>query len=194
MPQATRSLDPSLSPRHRFGAELRRWRQLRGLSQAGLARLIHVSPDLVAKIEKADRRPNRSLAETCDRLLGADGSLAAKWLEIKPDEPKGATSPIDPELAAHWSRMLTMLAATDNAIGVRGLQGIIIEELCLLDRTRRGTAGPCVDDSTGYTRDGWSSAVGSRTTAGTRPVRPTGWPTLRIWRRKLMMRSWSATS
>ncbi|MBO0868125.1 MAG: helix-turn-helix domain-containing protein, partial [Micromonosporaceae bacterium] len=57
MAQAPRSLDPGRSARHQFGAELRRLRLARGLSQAGLARLVHVSPDLVAKVEKAERWP-----------------------------------------------------------------------------------------------------------------------------------------
>jgi transcriptional regulator with XRE-family HTH domain len=142
MPQAPKPLDPSLSTRHRFGAELRRWRELRGLSQAALARLVHVSPDLIAKIEKADRRPTQSLANACDRLLSADGSLASIWPEIE-RELRGQliASPIDPELATHWSRMLAVLAAADNAMGVRGLQNIVSEELRLLARHRRAAAG-----------------------------------------------------
>ncbi len=141
MPQAPKSLDPSLSAQHRFGAELRRWRELRGLSQAALARLIHVSPDLVAKVEKAARRPSSALAETCDELLGANGSLAVLWpaIEREHDGRRRSTSPTDPEMAAHWFRMLTVLATTDNAIGVRGLPAIVTEELRLLDRLR-GTA------------------------------------------------------
>jgi DNA-binding XRE family transcriptional regulator len=55
MAQAPKPLDPSLSVQHRFGAELRAFRIRKAMSQADLAKLIHVSPDLVAKVEKACR-------------------------------------------------------------------------------------------------------------------------------------------
>jgi transcriptional regulator with XRE-family HTH domain len=46
--------------RDRFGAELRRWRLARGLTQRGLAGLIWHSQELVAKVERqrlaGDRR------------------------------------------------------------------------------------------------------------------------------------------
>src|SRR5438067_6268111 len=144
MPQVPKSLDPSLSARHRFGADLRQWRERRGLSQAALARLVHVSPDLIAKVEKADRRPAHELTETCDRILAANGALAGLWTQMereRRDHLRVAT-PVDPELATHWSRMLTVLAATDNAIGVRGLRGIVADELRLLDRHRSAATGP----------------------------------------------------
>src|SRR2546421_11506177 len=103
MAQVPMSLDPSLSARHRFGADLRQWRERRGLSQAAVARLVHVSPDLIAKVEKADRRPAQELTETCDRVLGANGALAGLWPEIERERRDHLTlaTSIDPELATH---------------------------------------------------------------------------------------------
>lgn len=61
MPQAPKPLDPSLSARHRFGAELRAMRTERKMSQADLAREVHVHPDQIAKVEKATRWPTGDL-------------------------------------------------------------------------------------------------------------------------------------
>jgi tRNA (Thr-GGU) A37 N-methylase/DNA-binding XRE family transcriptional regulator len=78
--QAPKPLNPHLSALDRFGAELRSWRERRGLSQAALARLVHVHPDLIAKVEKAVRRPTRELAVGCDAQLRAGGALLGLWL------------------------------------------------------------------------------------------------------------------
>ena len=60
-------------PAARLGAELRGQRLSRGLSLAALGRLVHVSGDLVGKIEKADRRPQLDLLTRLDVVLEADG-------------------------------------------------------------------------------------------------------------------------
>jgi tRNA (Thr-GGU) A37 N-methylase/DNA-binding XRE family transcriptional regulator len=77
--QAPKSLNPDLSARDRFGAELRSWRLRAGLSQAALARAVHVHPDLIAKVEKAVRRASKELAVDCDAVLGAGGALVGLW-------------------------------------------------------------------------------------------------------------------
>ena len=95
MSQAPKSLNPDLSARDRFGAELRSWRQRAGLSQAALARLVHVHPDLIAKVEKAVRRPSRDLAADCDAALGAGGSLLGLWAPAAADA-KRPHAPLPP--------------------------------------------------------------------------------------------------
>ena len=55
MGRAPRVLTPEASERDRFGAELRRWRTARGLTQRELAGLIWHSQEFVAKVEKAER-------------------------------------------------------------------------------------------------------------------------------------------
>lgn len=78
-----RRLTPEASPRHRFGAEVRRWRERRGLSQRALAELVWHSEETVAKIEKAERWPSRDLAHRCDEVLDTGGFLLAAWPEVE---------------------------------------------------------------------------------------------------------------
>jgi transcriptional regulator with XRE-family HTH domain len=79
MPQVLKPLEPHLSGKHRFGAELRAVRIGSGMSQAQLAKLVHVHPDLIAKVEKATRWPTEALATSCDSALDTGGRLAALW-------------------------------------------------------------------------------------------------------------------
>lgn len=75
MAQAPSLLTPHASPRHFLGAELRCWRQLRGLSLAQLASVVFVSPDQLGKIEKADRVPREDVLQRCDIQLDTGGAL-----------------------------------------------------------------------------------------------------------------------
>jgi transcriptional regulator with XRE-family HTH domain len=83
MGRAPRALTPETSERDRFGAELRRWRAARGLTQRELAKLIWHSQEFVAKVEKAERWPSRYLAIRCDAELGTDGALARLWPAVE---------------------------------------------------------------------------------------------------------------
>src|SRR4051794_33688835 len=76
MPQQPRRLDPEASPLARFGARLRAYRNQHGWVQAELGRIVHVSGTLIAKLEKAERRPQPDVAQRLDDALGADGELA----------------------------------------------------------------------------------------------------------------------
>lgn len=79
MAQAPRQLTPHESPRHFFGAELRRLRERHGLSQSALGQLIYASGAEVARIEKAERWPSEELARDCDDKLATDGILSRLW-------------------------------------------------------------------------------------------------------------------
>ncbi|MBI1758776.1 MAG: helix-turn-helix domain-containing protein [Actinobacteria bacterium] len=103
MGQRPRVLRPYDSPEAYFGAQVRAWRVRRGLSQADLGRLVHVSGDLVAKVEKAQRRVHADLVTGLDVALGGDGSLAG----LAPTaSPSGRTrthrSPPGANTAAGW--------------------------------------------------------------------------------------------
>ena len=52
MGRRPRALTPEASARDRFGAELRRWRTARGLTQRELATLVWHSQELVSEVEK----------------------------------------------------------------------------------------------------------------------------------------------
>jgi transcriptional regulator with XRE-family HTH domain len=75
MSRPERSLYPERSALDKFGYELRRYRKARGISQDEHGALVHVSGDLVYRIEIADRRPSRQFAELSDRVLNAGGEL-----------------------------------------------------------------------------------------------------------------------
>jgi transcriptional regulator with XRE-family HTH domain len=77
--QRPRSLTPLASGWHLLGAQIRHWRLVRGLSQAELAALTHDSRALIAKVEKADRRPRRELVHRIDTALDAEGALEDLW-------------------------------------------------------------------------------------------------------------------
>ncbi len=78
-----RDLTPEASVRDRFGAELRRWRLARGLTQHALAGLIWHSQELLAKVEKAERWPTWHLATQCDVALRTGGLLARLWPAVE---------------------------------------------------------------------------------------------------------------
>ncbi|MER7169600.1 helix-turn-helix transcriptional regulator [Micromonospora sp. NPDC000207] len=75
MGQTPRKLEPAASERHFFGFELRRLREQASLSQARLGALIRFSPDLVRRVETADRFPSLQFVQACDEALSADGAL-----------------------------------------------------------------------------------------------------------------------
>ncbi|MGH3943035.1 MAG: helix-turn-helix domain-containing protein [Pseudonocardiaceae bacterium] len=76
MGQKPRELTPYVSLRHFFGAELRQWREVAGLSHDRLGERINYSGDLIGKVEKAERAPTAALATACDEVLGTGGALA----------------------------------------------------------------------------------------------------------------------
>ncbi|WP_026208072.1 helix-turn-helix domain-containing protein [Catelliglobosispora koreensis] len=74
-----RTLLPSASPLHLFGAELRRLRDEQGLSQADLGHASLVSEDLVRRIENADRYPTWDFLKRCENVLHCNGYLQRIW-------------------------------------------------------------------------------------------------------------------
>jgi transcriptional regulator with XRE-family HTH domain len=65
--------------RHLFGAELRRLRQSRGLSQEEMAARVMYSRNMVTAVELGERWPPHDLAVRCDDHLRTDGTLARLW-------------------------------------------------------------------------------------------------------------------
>jgi transcriptional regulator with XRE-family HTH domain len=82
MSKPERELFPDRSPQERFGYTLRRWRKERGLSQAELGDLVHVSAALVQRTETGERRLPREVAVSCDKVLRAGGALIRAWDEL----------------------------------------------------------------------------------------------------------------
>jgi transcriptional regulator with XRE-family HTH domain len=86
MGQRPRKLDPTASVRAFFGAELRCWRERRGLSQEDLGGLVHVSGAMIGKLEKAQRRPVPDLVTLLDRALEAEGALREACTAVETQE------------------------------------------------------------------------------------------------------------
>ncbi|MEW2521035.1 helix-turn-helix domain-containing protein [Actinacidiphila alni] len=60
-----------------FGRGLRERRMRAGLSLSQFGALVHFSPSYLSRIEAGERPVGGRLAGACDRVLGADGALAA---------------------------------------------------------------------------------------------------------------------
>ncbi|MFF0293858.1 Scr1 family TA system antitoxin-like transcriptional regulator [Kitasatospora sp. NPDC004615] len=71
-----KDLDPSASPSAFYGAEVRRLREAKGLSQSGLGELVYCSGAYIGQIESAVRRPQEDLSERLDAALGTGGHFA----------------------------------------------------------------------------------------------------------------------
>ncbi|MGH3721835.1 MAG: helix-turn-helix domain-containing protein [Pseudonocardiaceae bacterium] len=87
MGQVPRELTPLESVLHFFGAQLRYWRTLRGLSQVALGRRTHDSGALIGKIEKGERSPSLALARRLDTALDTGGALERLWPQLERDRP-----------------------------------------------------------------------------------------------------------
>lgn len=113
MPQQPRRLNPEASPLALFGARLRAYRNQHGWVQAELGRVVHVSGTLIAKLEKAERRPQPDVARRLDDALGAGGELtrlAAEALRCPITAPADATRPDVPSgLAIDWALRINEL-------------------------------------------------------------------------------------
>lgn len=83
MGRRPKALTPDASPRDRFGAELRRWRTARGLTQRELAALTWHSQEFLSKVEKGQRWATWYLATRCDAALRTGGVLAWLWPAVE---------------------------------------------------------------------------------------------------------------
>ncbi|MCD0485626.1 peptide deformylase [Streptacidiphilus sp. ASG 303] len=81
---------PSAEP---FIAELKRWRDVRGVSQSALARSVGYTPSYVSKVEGGQQRPSREFAEQADRVLSAGGALRRTFTELETGGRPGITLP-----------------------------------------------------------------------------------------------------
>lgn len=136
--QAPRQLTPHRSALHGFGAALRQWRECRGLSQRALGKRVHVSGDLVGKVEKAERWPSSHLVESFEAALQAAGELVRLLPDLErerrltdigyrlTDDARSQLRvvmphPDAPDLLRSWHEQLATLATTGNRIGYAGM-------------------------------------------------------------------------
>ncbi|MFG2328281.1 peptide deformylase [Streptomyces sp. NPDC048604] len=83
-----------LGPAEEFVAELKRWRDVRGLSQSALSQLVGYTPSYISKVEGQQQRPSREFAASADEALHAGGAIrrAYQALHAKP-RPEGRRMP-----------------------------------------------------------------------------------------------------
>ncbi|MEU1249138.1 helix-turn-helix domain-containing protein [Micromonospora arida] len=138
MAQVPRRLTPHRSVLHGFGSVLRQWRECRGLSQRALGRLVHVSGDLIGKVEKAERWPSARLVESCEAALQAGGELLRflpdlereRRLTVLDHRSAGGADGLlggvmdhreETGLLPPWHEQLVALATAGNRIGYAGM-------------------------------------------------------------------------
>ncbi|WP_280451105.1 helix-turn-helix domain-containing protein, partial [Nocardia cyriacigeorgica] len=70
-----------------FALELRRWRDVRGLSRRALAAKLGYSRPYVSKIESGTEKPSREFAACAESTLQAGGALRAAFAEFSATRP-----------------------------------------------------------------------------------------------------------
>lgn len=133
MPQRPRPLEPSRSARDWFGAELRHWRKARGLSQDALGALVHVSGDLISKIEKGQRPCKRALAVALDAALGTGGVLsrALGHVDRDADNRSADVDRADSSRRAPRAAKRTALPPAVVETGIRRAEGHAVDAAAL---------------------------------------------------------------
>lgn len=143
MANRMRALDPQASPAALFGAELRALRQRRGLSLAAVGRLVHVSGDLVGKIEKADRRPQADLVTRLDLALAAGGTLVHLGRDAAREDNGGdadlpvtvAVPVLSPDDAETRLRLvIDAIRGGDHAMSDPGDPGTLVAHACAAEK------------------------------------------------------------
>ncbi|MFD4906587.1 helix-turn-helix domain-containing protein [Kitasatospora purpeofusca] len=116
MPQRPKALEPSLSARAWFGAELRHWRETRRLSQDALGASVHVSGDLISKIEKGQRPCKPDLAAALDVVLDTGGVLSRGLEHVDRDADKQPSDVDKRDVSGRASRAAKPVAASPPAV------------------------------------------------------------------------------
>jgi transcriptional regulator with XRE-family HTH domain len=107
--QRAAELNPLASTRHLFGAELRYWRLHRQLSLARLGLAVHVSADLIGKIEKAQRWPSNDLVDQCEAILDSSGVLPRLYALAACERRAHRATYRSQEEAFHLSRRTSLI-------------------------------------------------------------------------------------
>ncbi|GHH62327.1 hypothetical protein GCM10018781_10350 [Kitasatospora indigofera] len=110
MPSETPGAEP-------FIAELKRWRDVRGLSQSALAKAVGYTPSYVSKVESGHQKPSAPFAEQADRVLHAGGALRRAFREIEQPARLEAAGlhPADPDAVAGDNQATSVIVKHDDA-------------------------------------------------------------------------------
>lgn len=96
-----------LQPDEAFIAELKRWRDIRGLPQTGLAAQVGYTPSYISKVEGGRQHPSAAFAAAADRELRAGGALLRAYGDLGPRAPTAhAASPDNGAGDAHAASLI----------------------------------------------------------------------------------------
>lgn len=100
-----------------FIADLRRWREVRGLSQKRLAAEMAYDPSYVSKIETGQQQPTHEFARRADEVLNAGGSLIRRCRDYTSSRPAqhGAHTPARLASDEAGSLALSLLVCHEEA-------------------------------------------------------------------------------
>ncbi len=87
------------TPVNVFALELRRWRDVRGLSRRALAAKLGYSRPYVSKIESGTEKPSREFAACAESALQTGGALRAAFAEFNATRPTATRTPMIIETA-----------------------------------------------------------------------------------------------
>ncbi|MFD6347374.1 multiprotein-bridging factor 1 family protein [Streptomyces roseolus] len=122
MGQQPNDLTPSAGPWHRWGYELRQFREARGLSQQALAGKALIDRSHLGRFERAERPVPRHAAIALDHALDAAGALVRGWAEAEREAPQdGSTVVSRAETAAHGANARGHGANAPGSLAVRAL-------------------------------------------------------------------------
>jgi hypothetical protein len=144
--------------RKRLGAQLAGLRHAAGHSQSALATKVTTSRSSVANIECGLQLGTRDFWQRCDDVRDADGALVRGYdqcchLEARrrrqeaesavavPTVAETTPAHVDPELALHWLRMLTVLTGSHNLFGPRQIHDAVCRESAIIRRYREDAHG-----------------------------------------------------
>ncbi len=117
--------DPRDTAEAVFGAELRVRREQSGLSLRQLAPLVLVSHDLLARIERAQRRPRRDLVDRLDDVLDANGVLRRLAAPFTDGLLLAQVVVLDPDTAAPALRaLIARVRAADHTMAAAHLEDL----------------------------------------------------------------------
>ncbi|MBD0674979.1 hypothetical protein BU198_30815 [Streptomyces sp. CBMA156] len=91
-----RTLDPTSSPLAALVVHIRTSRDVKGLTQAELGKLVGYSNVYISNVETGKQAPSLNFVKLCEAALGTDGSLELLWWSWK----NGSLIPGFPEFAA----------------------------------------------------------------------------------------------
>ncbi|WP_328917952.1 MULTISPECIES: helix-turn-helix domain-containing protein [unclassified Streptomyces] len=78
-----RTLDPTKSPHHAFGSQLRSSREAAGLTQDQLGERMGYTGTYISAVEVARKSPARKFARAADKTLGTGQTLELMWIGLR---------------------------------------------------------------------------------------------------------------